>query len=50
MWDGVIHEGVEVCDDANDSDPTDARDCQVARCGDGFVFEDVEEGSMMVMR
>lgn len=40
--DGIV-EGDETCDDGNDVD-TDActNDCQIAECGDGVVWQDVE--------
>jgi cysteine-rich repeat protein len=41
--DGIVHEGVEECDDGNDVD-TDActNACTNAVCGDGIVHEGVE--------
>ena len=43
--DGVLHVGVEACDDGADNSDTGActSDCEEARCGDGLVHEGVEE-------
>src|SRR5690606_30721195 len=42
--DGVVHEGVEPCDDGNDDD-TDlcTQVCELPACGDGFVQPDAGE-------
>jgi cysteine-rich repeat protein len=42
--DGIVWQGVEECDDGNDSD-TDGcpTNCLAARCGDGIVWQGVEE-------
>ena len=38
--DGVVHEGVEACDDGNENQQDRClNDCTVARCGDGVVSE-----------
>ena len=42
--DGVVHAGVESCDDGNDVDGDAClNSCRVAFCGDGILQEGVEE-------
>lgn len=43
--DGLVEAG-EACDDGNDSDEDGCTvDCQLARCGDGLLREDLSEGA-----